>query len=191
MRGSRPGGLEPARTERGDLYHARPSLGTCAARAAHDGDYPLLEEETDMHFAKSFAVVTLAFAGLGLAGCGGGVEGTYKIDKAEMKKTMEAEVAKMPAEQQGFAKLALGLIDAMDMTIELQAGGKAKTKMTSPTLDPAKPGKTEEKEGTWKAEGETVEITTDGKSVKCTKGPNKLTCTGDKKGEPTLVLVKS
>jgi hypothetical protein len=144
-----------------------------------------------MHFARAFAVVTLAFGALGLAGCGGGVEGTYKLDKAEAKKMMEAEIAKMPADQQGFGKLGLALIDGMEASIELQAGGKAKTKTTAPSMDPTKPGKTDEKEGTWKAEGETVEITSDGKTVKCAKAGNKLTCTGDKKGEPSMVFVKS
>jgi len=145
-----------------------------------------------MNFARALTTVAVA-ASLGLAGCGGGVEGTYKLDKAEVKKTMEAEVAKLPAEQQGFAKLGMALVDAMDMSLVLESGGKLKAKSTSPSLEPSKPGKTEEKEGTWKLEGDSVTLDTgDGKPLKCAKTGNKLNCSGPspKKGEPALIFVK-
>lgn len=139
-------------------------------------------------------VTTLALASsFALAGCGGGgVEGTYKLDKTEMKKSMEAEIAKMPADQQGFAKLGMALVDAMDMSMELQAGGKMKMKSSMPNImEKDKPAKTEEKDGTWKVEGETVIIETDGKPVKCAKSGGKLTCEGQKQGEPSLVFNKA
>lgn len=146
-----------------------------------------------MNLVKTFAALTLAISSFGLAGCGGGgIEGTYKLDKAEVKKSMEAEVSKLPADQQGFAKLAIALIDAMDMSLELQAGGKLKAKSSSPSLDPSKPGKTEEKDGTWKAEGDSVTLDTgDGKPLTCKKEGSKLNCSSAKKGDPSLVFVKS
>ncbi len=147
-----------------------------------------------MDFAKAFAAVALTFTTLGLAGCGGGgVEGTYKLDKAEVKKSMEAELAKLPEKEQGFAKLGLALIDAMDMSLELQPGGKLKAKSTSPSFEPSKPAKTEEKEGTWKAEGDKITLDTgDGKPLTCTKAGSRLNCTSatPKKGDPALVFVK-
>lgn len=146
-----------------------------------------------MSIAKTFAAA-LAIATLGLAGCGGGgPEGTYKIDKAEMKKHMEAEVAKLPADQQGFAKLAVALIDAMDITVELQAGGKLTMKTSMPSLEKDKPAQTKEANGTWKKEGETIILDDgDGKPAKCKiVSPTKLDCEAEKPGEPGLVLIKS
>ncbi len=131
----------------------------------------------------------LALSTLTLAGCGG-PEGTYKLDKAEVKKNMEAEIAKMPADQQGFAKLGLAMIESMDMTVELQSGGKLKMKSSMPSLEEGKPPKTEEKEGTWKVEGDSVVLTSDGKPTKCAKSGGKLSCEPEKKGDPTLVFVK-
>jgi len=145
---------------------------------------------SNMLRAPLFIAALALAAAPSLAGCGGGVEGNYKLDKAEMKKSMEAEIAKMPKEQQGFAQLAMAMIDGMEMSMELQPGGKLKTKSTTPGFGKDKPAKTEEKNGTWKAEGDAVTIETEGKPVKCTKGAGKLTCQGDKKGEPALVFVK-
>lgn len=147
-----------------------------------------------MSITKTFTTAALALAtSFLIAGCGGGgVEGTYKLDKTEMKKSMEAEIAKMPADQQGFAKLGMALIDAMDMSVELQSGGKMKMKSTMPNLmDKDKPAKTDEKDGTWKMDGEAVVLDVDGKPTKCAKSGGKLTCSGQKEGEPTLVFVKS
>lgn len=146
-----------------------------------------------MSIAKTVTTLAIALtASILSAGCGGGVEGTYKLDKGEMKKSMEAEIAKMPEDQQGFAKLGLALIDAMDMSVELQSGGKLKMRSSMPNLmDKDKPAKTEEKDGTWKMDGESIILETDGKPLKCAKSGNKLTCEGEKKGEAAPVFVKS
>jgi hypothetical protein len=145
-----------------------------------------------MRIAKIVTTATLTLATSFLLACGGGVEGTYKLDKSEMKKSMEAEIAKMPADQQGFGKLGLALIDTMEMSVELQSGGKMKMKSSMPNImDKDKAAKTDEKDGTWKMDGEAVVLETDGKPVKCAKDGGKLTCTGGKAGEPTLVFVKS
>lgn len=141
-----------------------------------------------MTLTKIVGTALLAF--VGLAGCGG-AEGTYKLDKAEMKKSMEAEIAKLPAAQQGFAKLAIAMVDSMEVTVELQSGGKLKMTSSMPSFDKAKPAKTEEKLGTWKATGDAVELTADGKPLQCAKSGKKLTCTSDKKGEPSMVFIKA
>src|SRR5437773_1130504 len=143
-----------------------------------------------MNIVKTFAAA-LVLGSFGLAGCNSGPEGTYKLDKAEVKKGMEAEIAKMPADQQQFAKLGLAMIDAMDMTMDLQSGGKLKMKSTMPSFDKGKPAKTEEKDGTWKAEGDSLTLTADGKPLKCTKSGTKLSCDSDKASDPKLVFVKS
>ncbi len=136
-----------------------------------------------MKLRTVFAAGALVLGSLSLAGCSK-VEGTYKIDKAEMKKAFEAEIAKMPADQQGFAKLALGMIDSMEMSIELKSGGKAEMKVSMM-------GKEETKTGDWKADGKKVTITGDGKSINCDAEGGKLTCEGDKPGQPKIVLTKS
>jgi hypothetical protein len=147
-----------------------------------------------MRITKTFTTATLALAtSFLLAACGGGgPEGTYKLDKTEMKKSMEAEIAKMPADQQGFAKLGMAMVDAMDMSVELQSGGKMTMKSSMPNLmDKDKPAKTDEKAGTWKMDGDSVVLEADGKPTKCAKSGGKLTCAGTKEGDPTLVFVKS
>ena len=134
-----------------------------------------------MSITKTFTTAALALAtSFLIAGCGGGVEGTYKLDKSEMKKSMEAEIAKMPADQQGFAKLGMALIDTMEMSVDLQSGGKMKMKSSMPNImDKDKPAKTDEKDGTWKMDGDSVVLEMDGKPTKCAKSGGKLTVRSD------------
>ena len=141
-----------------------------------------------MKLRNIITTVALAGSAFALAACGS-VEGTYKLDKAEMKKSMEAEIAKMPADQQGMAKLALAMIDAMDMSIELKSGGKAEMKASMPGL--TEKGKDESKTGEWRKEGDKVIIKGDGKEMTCATGGGKLTCESGKPGEPKVVLIKS
>ena len=147
-----------------------------------------------MSFARTFAAAALTIAAFGLAGCGGSVEGTYKLDKTEVKKAMEADMAQraigipMPP---GLIKMAAAMIDAMEMTVELQAGGKLKMKATMPSLGPGMRGGTEDKEGTWTADGASIVLTADGKPIKCSKSWTKLSCESGKQGEPALIFVKS
>ncbi len=143
-----------------------------------------------MHFAKAFAAATFAFLALGLAGCGVGMEGSYLLDKGEMKKKAETEIAKLPEAQQAEGKAALQVIDRLEMTFDFQSGGALTVQATTPGLTPDAPSKIEQKNGTWQAVGETIEFTIEGKSHKCTKGQGQLTCTSDNKNDPTLVLVK-
>jgi len=140
-------------------------------------------ENEPMKNSKLFAC---ALAVVGLVGCGG-VEGTYKLDKEETKKSMEAEIAKMPADQQAFARLGMAMADKMDATLELKKDNSMSMSMTME-------GKTEgkEKTGTWKKDGDDVVLTADGKDLKCSKSGKKLTCVDHKaSGDSTMVFTKS
>lgn len=126
-----------------------------------------------------------AVVGLGaMTGCAS-VEGTYKLDKAEMKKSAEAEIAKKPADQQEAAKAMLGMFDDMDMTLELKSGGTVSVKTTFGS-------KTKEEAGTWKKDGDAIVVSSDkGKDMKCSKSGSKLTCGEEGKEDKQLVFVKS
>jgi hypothetical protein len=125
----------------------------------------------------------VVIAALALAGCG--VEGTYALDKAETKKASEADIAKLPAAEQEFAKLGIAMMDNMDATLELKSGGAASMKVTMS-------GKSQETTGTWKKEGDDVTVTAEGKDTKCTKSGKKLTCTEKHaSGNTTMVFSKS
>ncbi|MCB9640859.1 MAG: hypothetical protein H6728_01330 [Myxococcales bacterium] len=128
------------------------------------------------------AVVGLSFS---LWGCKkGSVEGTYTLDKAAMKAEIEAKIAKMPKEKQGFAKFGLAIIDMMNVSLSLEAGGKAT--MNSTTPNPFKKGEVRKKSevGTWKMDGGKIAITTTNaktkkeQTVRCDFSGKKLTCTG-------------
>lgn len=135
---------------------------------------------------KNSKLLACALAVIGLVGCGG-VEGTYKLDKDETKKSMEAEIAKMPADQQAFAKLGMAMADKMDATLELK---KDNTVSMSMTVDGKPEGK--EKTGTWKKEGDDVVLTSDGKDMHCKKDGKKLSCTEKhQSGDSTMVFTKS
>ena len=136
---------------------------------------------------------SLALFASTIAGCQGGLEGTYTLDKAEMKKAMEAEVAKLPADQQGFAKLAIAMVDAMEMKLDLKPGGKLEMTSSMPSFAKDGKAKTENKTGEWKKDGDKVVLKMD-KEMTCKAADKKLTCEGPKKGEksePALVFVRS
>jgi hypothetical protein len=134
----------------------------------------------------------LVLGALALVGCG--VEGTYTLDKAESKKNAEAEIAKMPADQQTMAKSMLGMFDDMNVSIELKSGGTYSSKMTMKGLND---GKEKEDTGTWKKDGDTITISTktpggNDKEIKCTKSGKSLSCTeGSEKNKMTMVFTKA
>jgi hypothetical protein len=132
----------------------------------------------------------LVLGALALVGCGS-VEGTYTLDKAETKKGMEAEIAKMPAAEQEMQKMGLGMIDGMDATMELKSGGAASMKMTMTGMM-GKDAKPNEETGTWKKEGDDITISSNGRDTKCSKSGKKLTCTETSgKSKMAMVFAKS
>lgn len=146
----------------------------------------LLEDGEELMKINKLAVCAVAFVSFGLVGCG--VEGTYKLDKAETKKAMEADIAKMPADQQEFAKkFGLAMADKMDATLELKKDNSMSMSMTMEGKSDSK-----DKTGTWKKEGDDVVLTADGKDLHCSKSGKKLTCI-DKhaSGDTTMVFTKS
>jgi hypothetical protein len=151
-------------------------------------------KNTPMSIAKTVATVVIAT--FGIAGCGHGVEGTYKFDKAETTKVMAAEMAKsakgvpMPP---GLAILAMAGLDRLEWTIELQAGGQLT--MTTTALDA-----TDVIHGTWTMDGDSILLTGDGKrlpaagskAIKCAKSSATLRCEiGNPNREVGLIFTKS
>lgn len=147
---------------------------------------------------KDRSLTTALLLALPLVGCGG-VEGTYKLDKSETRKSLEADIAKLPADQQKFAQVGLTMVDSMDVTVELKSGGVAAMNSTMPNpFDKNAAAKTEQATGTWKKDGDAITIAEDGKpgkDLKCTKAGSRLTCTPaspPKSGaSSTMVFVKS
>src|SRR5262245_22019420 len=104
---------------------------------------------------KVGGIVLVTVATLSLAGCSGRVEGTYKLDTALLKKAMAAEVAGQSGGGIVFDFFTRALED-VEMTMELQADGKAMFKSRLPTGGWAGPGKLqwstrEDKRGRWKS----------------------------------------
>jgi hypothetical protein len=122
---------------------------------------------------------------LALLACkGGSVEGTYNLDKTEIKKEMEAEIQKMSAEERGFAQLGVALIDLMEIKLELKSGGVAEISSKTPKLEEGQ-AEMEKDTGTWAKDGDTVTVTTKEDTLSCTAGDGKLRCK-DKKGKPIV-----
>lgn len=114
-----------------------------------------------------FAAVALAAAAL--AGCGKSPEaqyaGTWELDKEIIKDAMMAEIALVedPAERQmmemGMAMMGAGMLDAMSMTLVLNADGTASS--TTRMM-----GESDTVHGRWSARGRTltIEMTQDGQT---------------------------
>lgn len=142
-----------------------------------------------MKITKLASGLVLAFAFL--AGCGG-PEGTYKLDKEAMKKAMEAEIEKKPKEEQGFAKLGMAMIEAMDITLEVKSGGKYTMKTSMPNLMGSdKANKEESEDGDWTVDGDKIDLKGSKDSTSCKFDGKKIECAGKKDGDPGITFVKS
>ena len=135
---------------------------------------------------KNSKLLACALAVVGLVGCGG-VEGTYKLDKDETKKAAEADIAKLPADQQEMAKkFGMAMADKMDATLELKKDNTLSMKMSMDGKD------SKEESGTWKKEGDDIVLTSDGKDIHCKKDGKKLSCVRKHaSGDSTTVFTKS
>lgn len=138
--------------------------------------------------------IALAVGVLGLmvaCGKGGGVEGSYKLDKTALKKLAEAEIAKLPkAEQDSMKELSLAMIDAVDIKLSVEKDGKLKMKETKPSLSKDSEVETESTEGTWTKSEEGITLKADKDTMKCQYESKKLLCSG-KRGYTELVFIKS
>jgi hypothetical protein len=114
----------------------------------------------------------------------------YAIDKAETKKTLEAEIAKAPADQQAMGKLVMSLFDQMEMSLELKKGGEAEMKMSRPTLATGGEAKSETKKGTWSKDGSNGIVDSDGKKMTCALDASKLTCEASDKSQRLVFMKK-
>lgn len=135
-------------------------------------------------------LLPVALGALLLTGCKG-PEGVYKLDKTETKKTLEAEIAKAPAEQQAMGKLVLAMFDQMDMSLELVKGGEASMKMSMASGPGSTEPKTETKAGTWTKDGNAIVIDSGGKKMSCTLEGTTLSCDSTDKGGNKLVFIRS
>ncbi len=129
--------------------------------------------------------ISIVVLTLGLAGCSSRVEGTYKLDTAQLKKAIETEVA---GKSGGgiVVDFFTRAIDGVEVTMELQANGKVMFKSKLPTGGWASPGTIqwstrEDKHGMWKADGETLMVTAGGNSFTCAKSWARLSCQSAKK----------
>lgn len=121
------------------------------------------------------------------------IEGTYALDKDATVSQMEAEIEKMPdKDKREMAKLGVGIVRMMDITLDVQAGGAAKLSVTMPDLvNKGAPPKTKDEVGTWRKDGEEIVITSKGKDVRCTHEPRRLSCAEPHGADQTkLVFVK-
>ena len=80
----------------------------------------------------SVGVATRPLVRFGLAGCSGGIEGTYTLDKEEVKNAVRTELAGQSGGGTVFGFFTR-IVDEVDMTLELQADGKATLKSSLPT----------------------------------------------------------
>lgn len=143
---------------------------------------------------KLTSLVPVALTSLALlAGCKGGPEGTYKLDKEAMKTAMKAEIEKMPKDQQGFAELAMAMIETMDVTLEIKSGGKFDMKSSMPSLSKDAEKKEETKSGDWTVEGDKIKLKGEKDEVSCKFDSSKIECEaeGEKgKGKPGMTFKK-
>ena len=169
------------------------------SRRVHLSDIPLVTirslKKAVITLAELAVTVTLALALFGLVGCSGGIEGTYTLDKAEVKNAVRTELAGQSGGGTVFGFFTR-IVDEVDMTLELQADGKATLKSSLPTGGWAGPQRLqwvtmEDKRGMWKAEGETIVINAAGNSLKCSKSWTRLRCEAEKKLLFPLIFVKS
>jgi len=141
-----------------------------------------------MNITKLSTGLVLAFTFL--AGCGG-PEGTYKLDKEAMTAAMQAEIDKKPKEEQGFAKLGLAMMAAMDITLDVQSGGKLTMKTAMPNLMGSdKTAEEKSEDGTWTVEGDKINLKTDKETIACKLDGKKIECAGKKEGDPGLTFIK-
>lgn len=143
-----------------------------------------------MKFIK-FTTSVVALSVLGLTACHGGPEGTYKLDKTAMEKAMNAKIAKLPKEQQAFAGMATAMIEAMNVQLKIESGGKAEITTTMPAFEKGKPAQTKTESGTWRKKGDKVILTKEGKDTTCQQDGKKLKCPSDRPSDPPMVFIKS
>jgi hypothetical protein len=120
---------------------------------------------------RTMAVLAALMLGAGLLhGCGNAAPasshaGTWELDMQVVKDAMLAEIAEIedPEERQamefGMAMIGSGMLDAMSMTLTLNADGTASS--TTSMM-----GESETVRGTWSARNDhlTIEMTQDGES---------------------------
>jgi len=129
----------------------------------------------------------LMVAGLAVlaAGCSkASVAGNYSLDKAEMEKAMNEQIAKLPEAERAMAGMATAMLKELDIKLTLAEGGKGTMEMKM-----GKEGKAENL--TWQEKDGKVVINDGKDDIDCALSGSKLTCSNPKKkDEPAMVFVK-
>lgn len=142
-----------------------------------------------MNIARNVAIA--AVVALGVTGCSKSVEGTYHLDKTATQKVVEAKIAKMPAAQRPMAKaMAEAMLSKMDVTLTLKSGGKL-VSTVSFALGKGKPARAVTKNGTWKADGDTITVDSGSRPEKCRRVHDGLQCESGVHGAPPFVFLKT
>lgn len=134
---------------------------------------------------KFSTLIPASLFALLLAACGG-PEGTYKLDKDAMKKSLEAETKDKDA-----AGFAAAMVEAMDISLELKSDGTVEMK-SSMKLEKDKPAKEETETGKWTKDGDTITLSggKDNKDLKCKLVSGNLECESGEKGAMGKMVFK-
>ena len=133
----------------------------------------------------------LAVLLLGIPACKGkSLEGKYSLDKAAMKKDLEAKLAAKSGPEKDMGQLAVAMVDMMEMSIELKPAGVAQVtvSMTDPQAQ-GTPPKSESKAAKWTQKDKTVTIQVEGDTsqLTCTAEGKRLDCSDGKEAKLSFV----
>jgi len=137
-----------------------------------------------MKTIRMFAIIAIASA-FGSIGCNK-VEGTYRLDKEQMRNET---LAKTPqnVEEERSQKVFLAILEDFNARFTLEPGGVATSHITFAETDEGP------KTGSWKSEDGFVVIQFTDKAMRCKpNGKNKLSCSSDGSDELNeLPLIKT
>ena len=106
-----------------------------------------------MNIRRAVSLVLCLTVVVMLQACGSNPAGTYVLDKEAIKVAARAEMEKSDDEAgQIGGEMALGMIDAMNMTITLNADGTAEGSISMM-------GQTDKATGTWTLDGDKISVT--------------------------------
>jgi len=119
---------------------------------------------------------------------GGGVEGTYTLDKAVMAKAMDEKLATLPPEQKAMGQMAAEMLKLMDIRLTLHGGGKGEMTMTMPALGGDQP-KVKTEPIAWEKKDDGIELRGKDKPIRCRLDGARLRCSQG--SEQELVFARS
>ena len=121
------------------------------------------------------------------------VPGEYMMDQRKMGRLLEQKIAKLPPAQQSKGQIALTMLKAMSIKMNLYPNGKAKFTITH-SMQRSNTPKRIAREGEWKMMDNVVYVTAYNQKTHkldvgtCTFDETHLTCQDEKKKETILFL---